>query len=95
MPSIGGQPGNQNAAKGKQWRAAIERALEARTASRVDGKKELDAVAEKLVEAAGSGDISALRELGDRLDGKPHQSSDVSVEGGEGLLAVLAGMKAK
>jgi hypothetical protein len=66
--------GNQNAAKAKVWRAAIDRALERRTKSRIDGLKEIDALADKLLDAVASGDLPALKEFGDRLDGKPAQA---------------------
>lgn len=65
--------GNQNRAKGAQWRAAIERALERRSSSRSDGVKELDAIADQLLQLCGSGDLPAIKELGDRLDGKAAQ----------------------
>lgn len=70
---MGAPIGNRNAAKAKVWHGAIVRALETRTASRTDGKAELDALAEKLLDAVSTGDLAALRELGDRLDGKPAQ----------------------
>jgi hypothetical protein len=63
--------GNQNARKGKLWNAAILRALEKR--SRADRIEALDALAEKLLQGCDEGDITALKELGDRLDGKPAQ----------------------
>lgn len=66
--------GNQNAAKAKVWHAAIVRALERRTQSRVDGKLEIDALAEKLLDAVSEGDLAALKEFGDRMDGKPAQA---------------------
>ncbi len=58
----GAPVGNQNAAKAKIWRAAIERALERRSQSRVDGKKEIDALAEKLLDLVAAGDLPALKE---------------------------------
>jgi len=66
--------GNTNAIKGKIWREAINRALDRRTASRTDGIKEIDALADKLLELVASGDLPALREFGDRMDGKPAQA---------------------
>lgn len=63
--------GNQYAAKAKKWHAAIQRALEKRG---VGGVEALDALAEKLLAKAEEGDMAALKELGDRLDGKPAQS---------------------
>lgn len=66
--------GNQNAARAKVWRAAIERALERRTQSRTDGIKEIDALADKLLTLVAAGDLPALKEFGDRIDGKPAQA---------------------
>jgi hypothetical protein len=64
--------GNDNFHQGRIWRAAINQALEKR--GRGDRMEALRAVAEKLIDAAEAGDISALRELGDRLDGKAAQA---------------------
>lgn len=72
MANSGGQPGNNNAGKGKVWSAAINRALEMR--SRRDGIEALDALAEKLLAKCDEGDMTALKEIGDRLEGKPAQS---------------------
>ena len=63
--------GNQYAAKSKRWQMAIERALDSR--SRAQQVEALDALAEKLLAKCDEGDLSALKELGDRLDGKPSQ----------------------
>jgi hypothetical protein len=81
MAKRGGQPGNNNATKGKPWRDAIDRALAAREKSRVDGKKALDELAEQLLVAVANGEGWAVKELGDRLDGKPAQSVDMTVTG--------------
>ena len=64
--------GNQNAAKAKVWHAAIMRALDKR--SRLEQKEALDDIAEALIAKAAEGDMGALKELGDRLDGKPAQA---------------------
>ena len=64
--------GNNYAARGKQWREAINRALAKR--SGVDKIKALDELAEKLLAKCDEGDMQALKELGDRLDGKPAQT---------------------
>lgn len=61
------------------WRAAIDRALAER--SRLTRKQAIDEIARVLIEKAEEGDLSAISMLGDRLDGKPHQSSDVTVSG--------------
>ena len=70
---MGAPIGNQNAKRQRIWHAAIMRALEARDKSRVDGKRELDELAAKLIDLVATGDLAALKEFGDRLDGKPAQ----------------------
>lgn len=77
MANKGGQPGNDNAAKGKRWRYAIDQALVNRCKS--DGQKALIALAAKLLDEAEKGEAWALKELGDRIDGKPTQSIEASV----------------
>lgn len=69
---MGAPVGNQNAAKAKMWAAAIARALEKRGGG--DKAVALDALAEKLLLACDQADLQALKELGDRLDGKPKQT---------------------
>ena len=68
----GGQTGNQNGAKAKVWSAAINRALDKRT--KIEGKEALDELAEKLLIKCEEGEMAALKELGDRLEGKAVQS---------------------
>lgn len=63
--------GNQNAKKAKRYQKAIERALATAVGASVDDG--LDKVAAQLVLAALAGEQWALRELGDRIDGKPAQ----------------------
>ena len=72
--------GNQYAARGKQWRMAIERALAER--SRRDQIVALDELAGRLVDLGMQGDLAALKELGDRLDGKPAQGVELTGENG-------------
>jgi hypothetical protein len=67
--------GNQYAAKDKLWRAAILRALEKR--SRSSQVEALDDLAEKLLSACDTLDMTAIKELGDRIDGKPKQALDL------------------
>ena len=71
--------GNRNAAKAKVWHAAIMRALDIRGAG--DRVKALDELAAKLLELVAAGDLAALKEFGDRLDGKPAQA--VTIAGDE------------
>lgn len=68
--------GNQNAAKGKRWQKALEKAL-ARFSK--DGTVEdgLAQIATCVVELAAAGDKDAWREIGDRIDGKPQVSVEL------------------
>ncbi len=57
----------------KSWRAALARAVN----RRVNGKgspKKLDMIADKCADEAMNGESWAVREVGDRLDGKPAQA---------------------
>jgi hypothetical protein len=65
-------PGNKNASRGYEWREAVTRAI-------YRGKS-LDKLADVLVTKALEGDMVAIREIGDRLDGKPKQQVDVTVQ---------------
>ena len=71
--------GNDNKVKNKPWADAIARAL----ARKAQGNKEggLNLVADQLVSAAINGDQWAIKEIGDRTDGKAAQS--VTVAGDE------------
>lgn len=65
--------GNQNARKdNRMWGDAIKRVV-----AQKDSQK-LRELAEKLVSLAEAGDVAALKELGDRLDGKPAQQVQLS-----------------
>lgn len=72
MATSGAQPGNANYRKGRLFADAINRALE--LPSRFERLKRIEAIADKLVTMAEDGDIQAIREVADRLDGKPHQT---------------------
>ena len=86
MSGTPGAPvGNTNAKRGAEWREAIKRAL-TRASERLGNGDEigyrrgLDLVADKFIAAASDGEAWAIKELGDRMDGKPHQSivADIS-----------------
>jgi len=77
MAERGGQPGNDNATKNKRFYEALDRAI-----AQDDGKR-LRGAAEKLLTLADQGEAWAVRELADRLDGKPKQQVEASgPEGG-------------
>lgn len=79
MAEVGAPFGNTNATKGRPWRAAIERALAKR--SLASKKEALDDLAEVMLAACEAGDISAIKELGDRLEGKPSQAIEANIAG--------------
>ena len=64
--------GNKNAAKGRLWAKAIERAVARLESGDLD--KGLERLAQKLVASADIGDPWALKEIGDRTDGKAAQA---------------------
>jgi len=70
MP-VGGQPGNNNAGKGKMMRSVIKQRLEERQAAVL--------IADALIEKAIDGDLGAIKEVNDRLDGKAPQAIDHTV----------------
>lgn len=77
---VGAPTGNTNSSKDNRlWRNTILRAI-------AQGDPErLRLIAESLLNKAAEGDVSALRELGDRIDGKPTQAVEMSGPGGAPL----------
>lgn len=71
MAGVGAKPGNQNAAKGREFEGALKRAL-----VRSDGS--LNKIADKLVALSIEGEQWAIQMLADRLDGKPKQATEIS-----------------
>jgi len=70
---VGGQPGNTNSSKNNRlWANTIRRAVIQDDANR------LRRIAEALLDKAADGDISAIKELGDRLDGKSVSTTELS-----------------
>lgn len=64
------------------WTQAVRRAVKRRIDG-VEGKpRKLEHLADKLVEAGLAGDIHALKEIGDRVEGKARQSVDLSSKDG-------------
>ena len=67
-----GQSGNPNGApkRVKVWREAINRAIKRREQ---EDPQALEKLADKLLAAVDAGDIAAIKEFGDRIDGKVAQ----------------------
>jgi hypothetical protein len=64
--------GNQNAKNAKRWQQALRRALARKSNQSVEAG--LDAIADLVVAAAYEGEQWAIREVGEREDGKPAQA---------------------
>lgn len=73
MRSMGAPLGNQNGAKkNRLWADAIRRAVARKHGGNLNHG--LDTLAEKLIDAVAAGDLPAIKEFGDRMDGKPAQA---------------------
>lgn len=91
MPFQPGQSGNPLGPNiHKPWRDAINRAL-ARRASGEGHPQALERLASKLLDACETGDLGALKELGDRQDGKPAQQQIHTGDEAGGPVKVLFG----
>ena len=75
----------------KHWRDALMIAVnDIRAGDDGEPKKALRLIAEKAVELAIAGDIQAIKEIGDRMDGKARQETETTVNAGDGLGDLLA-----
>lgn len=76
MSGVKGRSGT-NKGKDKPWTEALRLVV-----FRDDetGKRRLLKIAEQCAAAAETGDMAAIREIGDRLDGKPAQESTVTID---------------
>ena len=63
--------GNHNAAKGTLWRDALRMEL-------AKDKKRIRRLIAALLDKGETGDVTALKEIADRLDGKPTQALEHS-----------------
>ena len=90
----GAPKGNQNGRKAKLWTQAITNALKKRSAS--ERMEELEAIANKLIDAAKDGHLPSIQEIGNRLEGKVAQSLEIDdkrdneVDFSDGELADIA-----
>lgn len=68
--------GNNNAAKGKAWFDALRKECVQRDA--------LASIAKVVVDKALDGEMWAIQEIGNRMDGKPAQSVDTTLANADG-----------
>ena len=81
----GGAPtGNQNGKKGKLFYDALRLALVQ------EDRKSLRKITDKLVKAAEEGDAWAVKEIMDRMDGKPVNTTELSNTEGNVFKMVVA-----
>lgn len=66
----------------KFWSDAVKRAVNRRLENEEGKPKKLERLADRLVEAGLAGEIAALKEIGDRLEGRAPQA--VAVTGADG-----------
>jgi len=78
MRKRGGQIGNTNGARPHIWTDAIRWALAQKDEK---GRKRLRQAAIALIQQAEAGNVPALKELGDRLEGKAIQAIEAEVSG--------------
>ena len=75
---MAGKPGRSGTNKNQDrpWKEALMLAVN----ERMGDQKKLRLLANKLVDKALEGDVQALKEIGDRMDGKPRQEIEATVE---------------
>lgn len=73
------QKGKSGNPKGRRAEKPFADALRMEIAAAGGDHKALRSIAGALISKAGTGDIQAIKELADRLDGKPQQSTDITV----------------
>lgn len=62
----------------KIWADAVRRAVMRRMEEAEGQPQKIERLADKVVDMGLDGDVSALKEIGDRLDGKPVAQSQIS-----------------
>ncbi len=79
--------------KTRDWSEALRRAVNRESQGR-GSPKWLDVIADRVVAAAADGDPQAYKEIGDRLDGRPKQATEVSgPDGGDIPLSIAVGFR--
>lgn len=73
----------------KIWADAVRRAVLRRMKNAEGKPQKIERLADKLVELGLEGETTALKEIGDRLDGRPKQATEVTGPDGEGVPLAL------
>ena len=85
--------GNRFAAKDLEWRRQLKWALDEYESDAVQPGCALRDIARKVVGLALSGNIDAIHELGNRLDGKPAQAITIDGDGEGGPVRIEGAVK--
>ncbi len=80
--------GNNNGGKAKPWSDVIRRVA-------MRDPKRLNRIAETLLRLAEEGDLAAMREFGDRFEGKIPTPAEISGAGGQPIKLVISALDAK
>lgn len=88
---MGAPAGNANSIKGKSWAGALRATLAQYEDKdhQIAAGQALRKIAERVVQDALAGDKDAIKEIGDRLDGKPVQGIS-GADGGDLILQIVA-----
>lgn len=81
MSERGGQPGNKNATKNKMFSDQLKRHL-------VQNPEKLEKIVVQLIDDAMDGNIAAVREVMDRVEGKAVAIQEISGVDGEPLTGI-------
>jgi len=65
------------------WSGVLRQAME----KQIDAKQVKELVSEALMDKALQGDVQAIKEIGNRIDGMPKQTTDIT-SGGEPLVII-------
>ena len=85
---MGAPIGNNNASKVRDWSDAIRRAVARR--GNGDQAKGLNTLADKLLAKVEEGDMAAIKEFGDRYEGKIPQATEISGPSGGPVEATIS-----
>lgn len=73
----------------KIWADAVRRAVMRRLEDIEGQPKKLECIADRMVDSALEGKMDAIKEIGDRLDGKARQESEVTLDTSDPIKKLL------
>lgn len=73
----------------KLWAEAVRRAVLRRIENEEGKPQKIERLADKVVDMALGGDIQAIKEIGDRMDGKPGQAIEHTGADGGAIISAI------